>query len=301
MAEHLVEIGLSPGERILIVTAARIACVVMAAGALSAGLEPLLVPIGTESTELAAIARATGCVGIVGGTSYGGLQVEETLFEAALRSETIRCVGTLGPGQVDGAVDLMPERLSWREAKVPTTLATRPRLGTLDAQRVPIFHDQSALLAAALEFVGKAEIAADSHLLSTLAPASFASLVTGPVASLLSGAPLTLFGPFAAASFVELLDATEHSHCVIPAAVLPDFARAGLLREGVFASVIALMADEAIPAIAGDCPIIEVYGAGDGAIRIESQARANATRLPILSGEVLAPVPPARQAERSWR
>ena len=184
--------------------------------------------IGFGPAELVAIAAAANCTAIVGASSYAEIDLEEVLFETAARSETIRIVATLGPGAADGAIDLAPERLSLRDAKPSVAADHRPRIGTLSTQNQPIFHEQGALLSAALEFVGKAEIGAGSRLLSTLAPASFAS-------------------------------------------------------------------------IRGDCALVEVRMIGESAPRIERRVRANLKPAPILSGQVLAPVPPLRQAERSWR
>ena len=184
--------------------------------------------IGFGPAELVAIAAAANCTAIVGASSYAEIDLEEVLFETAARSETIRIVATLGPGAADGAIDLAPERLSLRDAKLSVAADHRPRIGTLSTQNQPIFHEQGALLSAALEFVGKAEIGAGSRLLSTLAPASFAS-------------------------------------------------------------------------IRGDCALVEVRMIGESALRIERRVRANLKPAPILSGQVLAPVPPLRQAERSWR
>lgn len=216
LAQHIGELGLAPGERLLILTSPCMACVIAPIAALAAGLEPLLVRIGFGPAELVAIAAAANCTAIVGASSYAEIDLEEVLFETAARSETIRIVATLGPGAADGAIDLAPERLSLRDAKPSVAADHRPRIGTLSTQNQPIFHEQGALLSAALEFVGKAEIGAGSRLLSTLAPASFASLVTGPIASLLSGAPLTLFGSFQAASLLALLDDIGPPHCVVP-------------------------------------------------------------------------------------
>jgi acyl-coenzyme A synthetase/AMP-(fatty) acid ligase len=302
VAQHLGNLGLGPGERILIVTGARTACVVTMIAALNAGIEPLLVPIGLEAAHLAAVATSAGCVAITGPTSYGALNLEEALFEAAARSETIRVVATLGSGEADGAIDLAPERLQFDDAKSSPASEGRPRVGTLNARIEPIFHEQSALLAAALDFVGTAEISAGAHLLSTLAPASFASLMTGPVASLLSGAPLTLFGPFEAASFLALLDATGPNHCVVPATVLADFAKAGLLRDSVLASAIAVLRNNTAVTAGCDCSLILVHALDEsGGITVERRPRANPKEASILSGEVLAPILPARQPERSWR
>jgi acyl-CoA synthetase (AMP-forming)/AMP-acid ligase II len=301
VAQHLADLGLAPGERILIIAGARAACIVATIAALAAGIEPLLVPVGVDGTELGAIANSAGCVAIAGPTSYGPLSLEEALFEAAANSETVRCVATLGPGATDGAIDLAPERLALDSAKSPRVAEIRPRIGTLSLRREPVFHEQSVLLAAALDLVGTAEIAAGSQIFSTLSPASFAGLVTGPVASLLSGAPLTLFGPFDAAGFLALLDRIGANHCVFPAAILPDLERAGLLREDTLASAIAIVREEATLAVEADCPLIEVHALEESGIIVRHRARADSQSAPILSGEVLAPVPPVRPAERSWR
>jgi acyl-CoA synthetase (AMP-forming)/AMP-acid ligase II len=301
-AQHLLELGLAPDERILILSGARTACVVLAIAALAAGLEPLLVPIGLASAQLADIAASARCAVIAGPTSYGELNLEQTLFETAAHSETIRFVATLGPTRADGAIDFAPEGLRTTDAtRSPAAAEIRPRIGTLTEQREPVFHEQSALLAAALDLVGKAEIAAGAHLLSTLAPASFASLVTGPVATLLSGASLTLLGPFEAASFLTLLDRHGPSHCIVPAAILPNLAEAGLLRDRVLASAIVVVREETRITFSGDCPLIEVRARGDASLSMEYRAREDSKAAPIWSGDVLAPVPPVRQAERGWR
>jgi acyl-CoA synthetase (AMP-forming)/AMP-acid ligase II len=301
VVQHLADFKLAPGERILIIAGARAACIVATIAALAAGIEPLLVPVDIDGGQLAEIAKSAGCVAIAGPTSYGPLNLEETMFEAAASSETIRFVATLGPGAADDAIDLAPERLPSDGAQTPLVAEIRPRIGTLGSQKAPVFHEQSTLLAAALDLVGTAEIAAGSQILSMLSPASFAGLATGPVASLLSGAPLTLFGPFDAAGFIALLDRIGANHCVFPAAILPDLERAGLLRRDALASAIAIVREKATLAVEADCPLIEVHALEESGITVRHRARADSKSAPILSGEVLAPVPPVRQAERSWR
>jgi hypothetical protein len=301
VSQHLRLLGLAPGERILIFAGARTACIVTTIAALAAGLEPLLVRIGFDGPQLSAIAASAGCAAIAGPTSYGELNIEHTLLEVAARSETIRLVATLGPGEADGAVDLAPQRLQIEAKKLPApAIDLRPRLGTLGSRNEAVFHEQSALLAAALDLIGTAEIAAGSHLLSTLAPASFASLVAGPVASLLSGAPLTLFGPFEAADFLMVLDRIGPNHCIVPAAILPDLARAGLLREDVLASAIAVGGEELSLTSHAHCRLIDLRALEEGSVTVR-RARAETKPAPMLSGEVLAPVFPARHIELSRR
>ena len=275
---------------------------------------------------MARIAKSARCAAIAGPTSYAGLDLGLAMFDVAASSETIRLVATLGPSKADGAIDLAPERLLFDDEKLPQAADVRPRIGTLNAQGEPVFHEQSALLAAALDLVGKAEIAAGSQIVSTLSPASFVSLVTGPVASLLSGAPLTLFGPFDAASFVTTIDRVGPAHCVIPAAILPDLERAEtswswllgrlgyqrdrsverivLLRHPGGTSVVLEQSSDmkaSVQDITHPAPPAEVHGRDESGIVVRRRSRADLRAAPILSGEVLAPVPPRRQAERSWR
>jgi AMP-binding enzyme len=300
-ARRLVELGLAPGERILILAGARTACVTAAIASVAAGLEPLLVRIGLDGADLARIAKSAACAAIAGPTSYAGVDLGAAMFDAAATSQTIRLVATLGPGEADGAIDLAPEGLPFDDEKLPQAADVRPRIGTLDAQGELVFHEQSALIAAALDLVGKAEIAAGSHIVSTLSPASFASLVTGPVASLLSGAPLTLFGPFDTAGFIAAIDRVGPAHCVVPAAILPDLERAGVLRDDILASAIAVVRHGTVPQVQSDCPVIEVHEQGESGIVVRHGSGADLRTAPILGGEVLAPVPPLRHAERSWR
>ncbi len=297
LAQHFAELRLARDERILLLTGARTACVAATIAALAAGIEPLLVRMALAPAALANIAAAANCVVIAGPTSYGEVRVEDILFETAARSEIIRFVGTLGPGTADGAIDLNPASLHSDDSR-PSVPDKRPRIGTLNFQGEPILHEQSALLAAALDLVGKAEIAAASHLVSSLAPASFASLIAGPVASLLSGAPLTLFGPFDAANFLALLDKMGANHCVVPAEIVGALHRAGLVDDPTFPSPIAVSREESsLPDLR--CPLVQVRALEEGTIRIERRG-AKSKSAPILSGEVLAPVPPV-WAERSSR
>jgi non-ribosomal peptide synthetase component E (peptide arylation enzyme) len=66
LVQHLAELGLAPGERILVLAGARTACVVATLAALAARLEPLLVPVGVEAARLAEIATSARCAAIAG-------------------------------------------------------------------------------------------------------------------------------------------------------------------------------------------------------------------------------------------
>jgi hypothetical protein len=97
-----------------------------------------------------------------------------------------------------------------------------------------------------------------------------------------------------------VLDRVGPNHCIVPAAILPDLARAGLLREGVLASAIAVGAEELSLTSHAHCRVIEVRALEERSVTVR-KARAETKPAPILSGEVLAPIFPARHIELSRR
>lgn len=91
---------------------------------------------------------------------------------------------------------------------------------------------------------------------------SLTALVAGPLAALISGAPLHFLAPFEAARFLATLDALGRARLVAPSMLLPDLANAGLLTGDALLSVAALT-HSAAPRFSGfaDCPIIELRAA----------------------------------------
>jgi hypothetical protein len=74
------------------------------------------------------------------------------------------------------------------------------------------------------------------------------------------------------------------------------------LRDNVLASAIAVVRNDTAMTASCDCSLILVHALDEsGGITVEHRPRANSKEASILSGEVLAPVLPARQPERSWR
>jgi hypothetical protein len=105
-------------------------------------------------------------------------------------------------------------------------------------------------------------------------------------------------GPGQADGAIDLAPERLRPTEALPAAILPDFQRAGLLCKDVLASTIAVRRREAPLELEGDCPLIEVQALGESRIEVQRRTRANSQPAPILC-EVLAPVPPLQQAERS--
>ena len=274
----LTDCGLRPGERILLIGGAEVSLVIAIVAALRGGFEAALAPLDLEAAELAAFARAIGAAALAGPTVYGTLSPTATYFAAAAAAPSIRLLATLGPNEIDGAVDLST-------AATLRYAATHPDIGfepgkpvstepppiiTFDRSRQkPVLHHQTTLMAASLDFVARATIGRETPILSTVPPVTFAGLVAGPLAALLSGAPLHLDGPFDAQSFLKRRDEAGHTHLVIPAAIAAELAGTGIF-EGLASAVLLSRLSPEMPfaaptALASPCPLIDLYAIGETA------------------------------------
>lgn len=247
---HAAECGLKPGERILVVGAARIGVATAILGALGARLEPVIAPAHLTPGALAFLAQSCGATAVVGPTRYGAFDAESAMMEIAASAPDIRILGSLGPGVCDGAVDFSPAGLAETIDVAPhgPSRGAPPRIGLVlqPDQKTPraTFLTQSDIVAQALDFASRLRLTAEQPILSTLSPASLAGLVAGPVAALLAGAPLTWFGPFEAKGFVALVDDLAPCHLVAPEAIASDLDRARILtKEQIESLALARAAD----------------------------------------------------------
>ncbi len=190
LARILADCGLQPGERILIVGGAEVSVVTAAIAALRGGFVPALAPIDLDAAALAAYGQAIDAAAIAGPTSYGDFASFETCLAAAAAMPSVRLVATLGPTEIDGAVDLSLGAMLKYAAQHPDfglergkPLPEPPPVITYDRNRArPVHHRQAALIAAGLDFVARARIGRVTPILSTLAPVSAAGFIAGPCA-----------------------------------------------------------------------------------------------------------------------
>jgi len=270
LARLMMDCGLRPGDRILLTGGADASLVIAIIAALRGGFEPALAPLDLDASDLSAYARAINAAALAGPSDYGAPIAPETYLAAAASAPSIRFVATLGPQEIDGTVDFStPAVLRYAAGRSDMSLDRReafnaPRIITFDrGRKVPVVHNQATLMAAGLDFIALASVGRETPILSTLPPTSFAGLVTGPLAALLSGTTLYLEGPFEVESFLKRFDAIDHAHLILPRAVAADFAQAGLFRN--LSSAVLLSRHSATatyqPAmpVPADCPLIDLY------------------------------------------
>ncbi|MCC0005655.1 MAG: AMP-binding protein [Methylobacteriaceae bacterium] len=273
---HARACGLLPGERVLIVGAARTGVAVAILGAIGAGLEPVIAPAHLTPAALAFLAQSTGAVAVIGPTRYGAFDAEQAMLEIAATAPGVRLLGSLGPGASDGAVDFSPAGLrdpvDANALSIKTTTPARIGLVLAPEQKAPrvVFVSQSEIVAIALDFASRLRLNGERPILSTLSPASLAGLATGPVAALLVGAPLTWFGPFEAQSFIDTLDKAGPCHLIAPEAIAADLAAAGLIAPGRLESLSLATRDPAAaaPPIGASCPVALLASDSDGRMTI---------------------------------
>lgn len=279
LARLLVEYGLRPGERLVLVGGASAAlCIALAAG-VRAGFDLALAPVDLDAASLAAYARAVGATGLVGASRYGDHDFGETCLAAAMDAPDVRLVASLGPDAMDGAADLSPAAIAdFAAARPDDGLARGKPPGAPPAQFLTrrrdgavVAHRQATLMAAGLDLVTRAKIGRPTPVLTTLPPVTFAGLVAGPVAALLAGSPLRLHGPFTAAGFVDACADLRDPHVVLPAAAGAAIVRSGLTAG--FAALIVCTRGEPAPVLPGAaCPLVDLYAAAESAAVAEPRA-----------------------------
>ncbi len=240
------ELGVEAGERVLIIADSRPAPVIALLGALRARLDVALLTSAATGEDIAQFAQEVGAVALAGEPADEDDGLEDLLFAAA-SAQSVRLVASLGHA-VDGAGAIE------EAGGTPVTHRTggaRARIITARSDGSPAVHDQRTLVAAALDFVTQARIGMRTPILTTLAPARFAGLVTGPVAGLMAGAPVVLHWPFHGPAFVDLLEGLGCTHLVAPGRLLGPLAAAGLVQPSVFASLTLLERCERAEDIAG--------------------------------------------------
>jgi acyl-CoA synthetase (AMP-forming)/AMP-acid ligase II len=294
----LVEHGLKRGERVILIGGASTTLIVALIAAIRAGLEPALAPIDLLADELSAYAKAIGAVALIGATRYGDfIPNDEHYFMAAATAESVRLVATLGPDAIDGAVDFGCEAIKHHSSSAFYTGLERGKLSNTASAKIftlrrgedfgPIMHRQSTLIAAGFDFVARAKIGRETSILSMFPPVRFATLVAGPIATLLSGAALHLDGPFESLAFLRACARAGRAHLIAPALKGTDFVQAGITQSLASLTLLSNIRPDTPPALpeqlSAECTIIDLYAVGEIAAVAEERLGGRA-------------IPPAQEA-----
>ncbi len=280
--EQLRGLGFAPGERAILCCPPSAHGFVVLTAALAARIDPVLAPLPSQATRatVAAAAKRVSATAIFAPAQYCGMDFGRALIDIAARTPSIRVIGTLG-GALEGALDISPRALAAQRGERSRLTESwngnqSARVGALDERGEVHFVSQGTLVGAALDLVRATRQQEQGPILSLLAPNTPGALVAGPLAALISGAPLHFLAPFASGRFREMLAELGPVRLVAPASALTHLGRAGLLHNGAFVGVVAVTAEPVDP-IDAACPVAMLREA-TGTIDIGAASPAHASR-----------------------
>ncbi len=294
MAAAWLNLGIAPGERIVITATTSPACIVTMIGALRAGIDVALAQPFLSGEDLAGFAIATGAVAISGETTCGDLDLGSMYLQAAAAAQRVRVIIALGDEAMDGAVRLNP--MTVPAGNDIAAQINHARLITRDETKQIYFHRQATILAAAIDFITRAQIVPGVPLVTTILPASFAGLTAGPACALMAGSPLVMHAPFDAKLFAATIDALRPVNLIAPATLDEDIAAAGLADPRYLNTLILLTRLKQLPVdmppepgnqiMDTQIPVIDLYGIGE--IAAIAEPRLSGARIvPLATGHML--------------
>lgn len=233
--EHLADLGLAPGDVVVVSLGATVEAPVAILAALRAGLTPCLVPVTFTAEEAREVMRRVGARAVVTTGAIGSLRPVDVMRDAAVNGGGPRFVLAFGERLPAGVIRLDEALLRSSDAgfEAPAGLSGESRPAILIAGRLAgsldvVRHEQSSLVAGGLLAVLTAGIGTAETVLSTLSPMSMAGLVTGLVPCLLTAGTLALEPVFSSATFLASLDALGTCHVAGPGALEGPVGEAGL-------------------------------------------------------------------------
>ncbi|MDB5650633.1 MAG: hypothetical protein JWL62_2153 [Hyphomicrobiales bacterium] len=252
LATQFSALQLPSQSRLVLCGGTSVTSVLVIYAGLRAGLDVALAPAHLDATALAIFARDVEAVAIAADMACPGARAEDEMLEIAASLPALRVICATGP--MDGAVLL--------DAEAEGTVAFQPVRAAdglvimHDPEGPPAYYNQRRLLAAALDLVTQASISLQQPVLSTLSPMGFAGLVAGPLAMLLTGAPLVLHAPFELREFTDELARLAPCHVVAPAALGPALLRERVVTAAHCASLILAKSGEDVMLPEEDRPLV---------------------------------------------
>ncbi|MDP4594988.1 MAG: AMP-binding protein [Beijerinckiaceae bacterium] len=251
--------GLQAGERILVPGGLSVQSIAAIIAGLAAGLDCAIVGTHLDSDEIGAFARAAGASALVSDVGSEDTASARHILSAAAKAETVRLVISLSDNPPDGTV---PVRAA-AGAKVAQQKPSRGgRIITRTMDGTPAAHSQQCLICAGLDFIAQARLSAGSTIVSTILPTSFAGLVCGPIAGLLTGAPTVLHAPFDSQALVRRIAGDGPVQLIVPAAIGGHIAGSGFFKSSDLSALVLLSRFEARPAAlaAPELPALQAEG-----------------------------------------
>lgn len=305
--EHLLDLGLRPGEIVLVSMAATIEAPVAILAALRAGFTPCLVPVTVTPDEASAVMSAIPARAIVTTGAIGPLRPVDVLRAAAATGGGPRFILAFGERLPAGVIRLDDVLVRSADTgfeavdaglpqRPPAVLTVERRGGRILVHR----HEQANLVAASLLTVLRSGMASSEPVLSTLSPMSLAGIATGLGPCLLTAGALAQEPLFSTASFLSSLSAHPRLHIVVPGALEGPLGESGLSTSVAIASIVLLHRQpsrlDRVPGLpAARVPVVDALAVGERTVLVETRGedrrpaiRLGETRIPDDIGAIVA-------------
>ena len=272
--------------------------------ALRAGLVVCPLPVYWTKSEVEAAIEAASIKGVVTASEIEGEAAGELIRDVAADTFAIRFVFAVGAGLPDGLIDLaevlaevdafgpVPEVIRRGEASEHVALLSLAKTPDDRLAVVPYNHDQ--ILAIALGHLMEAGMQRGETILSTMHPASLATVAGALAAGLISSSRLAFHHGTSLAGLADAARSAGASRVVLPeplgpalAAVLPDTVALSLVGTGLGRTRPEAMAKERttvdLVTLGGLCLIPRARDAAGQAVELASgPARVGGDGAPVL-------------------
>jgi mycobactin salicyl-AMP ligase len=223
VARKVMTLGLNKGDTVLVAMPNLVQGIATVLGLIMAGFVPCPVSVVSSAQDMQDAAEAAGARAIITVNRYASFLPAETARHAASRYYGIRFVCAFGPNLGGGVIslDCWKQDELWSgplNASAPTDIALIT-LDRFDGQHTAYFRTHAQLISDALALSAISGLTGRGSILATFAPVSAAGFVSTVVAPLISGARVTLHGPFDVDVLRRQIAVSPESLVVMPGAV----------------------------------------------------------------------------------
>lgn len=294
-ATALLQFGLKPGERVLLLGVNDASAFAALLGALGAGLDAAVTGLHLDARELGQFANATGASAIITNARASDISTSSQVLETAAQATKVRLVLSIAEAVPDGMARLKMDKNADGPVE-PARSAARIITRTIDGRFA--VHAQNTLITAGLDFIANAQLQPANPIISTIVPASFAGLVCGPIAGLLSGSTTLLHVPFDGSSFLNAIDESGPANIIIPAQLFDELAASSVFSPDQIVKLILLhrlseqnleAATNAVPpASPGGPELVDLFAIGEQAVITEPRSADGSPSPPLHRNHMLA-------------
>jgi mycobactin salicyl-AMP ligase len=295
-ARTFIELGLEPGDRILVQLPNVALQPLMILSAWRAGLTVGMLPMLWRRFEIESACDAISPKALLGAGTFAGESQTEALCEIAAAHMSVRFVLGFGGDLPDGVTSLdeaLETGLRGRAAPVEARALPGCTMVTFaaraDAPLVPVFRGEDDLLAQGAMTVLALSLTSRDVILNPYPLTGVVGLSLGLMPWLISGGVLAQHHPFDYGAFVQQLIKSEATVTALPASILAALAEDGVLRAAecrlARACCVWSMAELAgeAPELDGvGVPLFDFYPLGDLAAIVRRRAAgADPALLPL--------------------